>query len=649
MDITNLSIRNFLTIGHAELELGNRGLLLIQGKNEDDTSAASNGAGKSSIVDALCWCLYGTTARDVTGDDVVNATAKKDCEVAIMLVDGGMEYRIVRYRKHKVAKNALTVSQRDLTTGVGTDLSKGTDKETQEVVRKIMGCSLDVFIGAIYAGQERMPDLPGMTDKQLKLLIEEAAGVEELASAYQEASRQALAAKKDFDAAGAYVKTVEQRREQLDKELADAKANHKDFEDGRKDRARIELARVKPLEEGLAEARTNLAAYDQPALTARKATLEFELSAHAKQQAEMERLIALERKAIAAVASARTAAEGEKRRLDLQSEALADIESQVGNPCGECGKAYCEHDLEGAKKARQTAIDATKSELQAKLRILKDAMTERQKAEADIEAYKVTMTDVSAASAELTKIGTDLDTAAELRADIAEWQRDIKTIKLAAKSKLTETNPWTRAVEAKEADIERCDKELARACDELQKYERRADLLADAAKVFGPAGVRAHILDTVTPFLNERTGDYLGALADGNIHATWSTLASTAKGELKEKFNIDVTNDKGGKSFKALSGGEKRKVRIASNMALQDMVASRAEKPINLWIGDEIDHALDEPGLERLMTVLDRKAKERGTVVVISHNALDDWIDNVIQIKKSGGVSTVMGATHRGF
>jgi len=173
-------------------------------------------------------------------------------------------------------------------------------------------------------------------------------------------------------------------------------------------------------------------------------------------------------------------------------------------------------------------------------------------------------------------------------------------------------------------------------------------MLEDAVKVFGPAGVRAHVLDTVTPYLNERTQEYLGALADGNIHAEWSTLGKTAKGELREKFNIDVMNDKGAESFAGLSGGEKRKVRLATAMALQDMVASRATKPINIFIADEVDHALDESGLERLMGVLERKARERGTVLVISHNSLSDWIDNVITVTKSGGLATAAGATEHG-
>ena len=115
-----------------------------------------------------------------------------------------------------------------------------------------------------------------------------------------------------------------------------------------------------------------------------------------------------------------------------------------------------------------------------------------------------------------------------------------------------------------------------------------------------------------------------------------------SKGELREKFSIEVTNDKGAKTFRGLSGGEKRKVRLATALALQDLVATRAVKPIDLFIGDEIDDALDPAGLERLTTILEEKAKDRGTVMVISHNDLQDSISNIIQVEKKPGGGTII-------
>ena len=121
-------------------------------------------------------------------------------------------------------------------------------------------------------------------------------------------------------------------------------------------------------------------------------------------------------------------------------------------------------------------------------------------------------------------------------------------------------------------------------------------------------------------------------------------MSFTATGEVREKFHIDAHNDAvGTTSFGLLSGGEKRKVRLACALALQDIVASRAEKPINLLIGDEVDDALDESGLERLMGLLDEKSRERGTLLVISHNELSDWVREVCTVTRKAGQSTMEG------
>lgn len=76
-------------------------------------------------------------------------------------------------------------------------------------------------------------------------------------------------------------------------------------------------------------------------------------------------------------------------------------------------------------------------------------------------------------------------------------------------------------------------------------------------------------------------------------------------------------------------------------LALQDLVSARASKPINLLIADEIDDALDVSGLERLMSVMQEKAKAKGTILVISHNDLKSWIGNSITVVKRKGGSVV--------
>lgn len=649
MNITQLKITNFLTIGHAVVDLDNRGLLLIQGENKDDPSAESNGAGKSSIVDALCWALFGVTARGVTADAVVNKTAKKNCVVKVFIQDGAVKYSIHRFRKDAIEKNQAFICQTDAA-GATTDLSKGTDKETQEVINQVIGCSLDVFMASVYCGQERMPDLPGMTDKQLKLLIEEAAGVEVLSSAYTVARGRLTAAKARLDAVLPAKINAEANLADSVLKLDSLRDESSTFESLRKDRAKAELMKALPLKKQLAEVSAELAGMDYAtSLTEQLAELNDKLKGEKAERNELDALVKKTGQAEMAVVRARTSAQAKKNTLDVAIASLTRIDERVGSPCGECGKAYCEHDLEGARVAQQAAIDKCKEELRALGAVLKDAIEAHNAAQTVAETYKVAMTDFTAVAA-LQRDLTERRGAVLLKqGEVVSFEKQIVSIGEVAKAKLSEANPWSKSVAQTETDIERLETSIVEVSGKIESLIAETEMLDAAVRVFGPAGVRAHILDTVTPYLNERTREYLGALTDGNIHAEWNTLSKTAKGDLKEKFNIEVVNDTGAESFAGLSGGEKRKVRLATAMALQDMVASRATKPINIFVGDEIDHALDESGLERLMTVLERKARERGTVLIISHNSLADWCDNIITITKTGGLATVSGATERGF
>lgn len=649
MKFKKIKGENVLALGAFSIELDDRGLILLQGENVDNSSATSNGAGKSSIPDALCWAIYGTTARDVSGDKIVNNRAKKNTYASVMIEDDGFEYTITRHRKHATNGNSVIVHSQNIATGELVDLTKGTDKETQEVINKIIGCGLDVFMSSIYAGQERMPDLPGMTDKQLKLLLEEAAGVEILADASAEVRSRHNIAKTQLAHFQTSIERLETMLESTKLEADKSEVKVKEFEDGRKGRAQAHLLKIKPIMASASDEENQLATFDEGAIKADMEKCRIALAERSSQDATLKALNAEVTMAERHVATTQAEAAALKRQLLSAKQAVDDVDNQVGKSCGECGKTYCEHDLEVAKKARAAALEAKKGEVAPIAEELKRRTAALEEAKKKRDAFEASMTDTSEVAARSNELAMKLRKIEALRASIASHKASIETHRANAKAELTAVNPWKSALEVIQKRIDEIEKSIIVSKYDLSKKEAEVALLTDAVKVFGPAGVRAHILDTVTPFLNEQTAEYLGALSDGNLHAVWSTLSRTAKGELKEKFNIEVSDDTGADTFAGLSGGEKRKVRLACAMALQDMVASRATKPLEMFIADEIDHALDEAGLERLMGVLDRKARERGTVIVISHQSLSDWIPNVITVTKKDGFSTLSGATARGF
>lgn len=645
MKFGTLTIENFMAIGEAKVSLADRGLVLIQGINAYESSADSNGAGKSSIADALSWVLYGTTARGESGDDIVNNETGKNCRVMVDVEEGVDVYRITRYRKHHKGKNRLDVMKLD-PSGTITELTKGTDKLTQIVVEQIIGCSHEVFCGAVYAGQERMPDLPGMTDKQLKMLIEEASGATILEAAYAEANTKLRAADQALKDATSTVLTFDRQRDDALASLANAQTNLKSWAEARKEEileigavAKAKKAEVQERIEGLAKMG------DAVAIANEIRIIDNSIKSVAAEQAQDRKNADAFDKASRTYAAAGTNLASYKRTLERAKKELTDLDHQVGCPCSTCDRPYSAEDIAPAKKLAAEKVAEAARDVELQQTCVEDAQKAMQRAADARDAYRASMTDVSAASAERASLQTKLDDIRRAEAELARVQADFKRLVEQIKEKKDEENPWL-------AEIARCEKlveDRSNAMHAAQEKEttaaRDAKVAKHVAEVYSPTGVRAFLLDDVTPFLNDQTAKYLGTLSDGNITATWTTLVKNAKGELREKFSIEVENANGGKKFGLVSGGEKRKVRVACALALQDLVARRATKPIELFIGDEIDDALDRAGQERLIQILEEKARERGSVFIVSHADLKDWIRNQITVKRTGPRSTIEETT----
>lgn len=639
MDIQKLHIENFLTIGNATLSLNNKGLVLVQGENKDDPSADSNGAGKSSIPDALCWALYGETARGVKGDAVVNKVIGKNCYIKVTIEDDGVFYFVERYRKHKTGKSRLHLFSAESLSAPSVDLTLGTDKLTQVAVDKVIGCSLEVFRASIYAGQDIMPDLPGMTDKQLKVLVEEAAGIDRLQLAHDIAKVKKGEAEKELSAAEGLHDRHESERNRLDGEFTNLVEKRDEWSSDRKAKIKssTEIAKVLVID---VKSRKPV---DTSDLIVEIEEFDKKLEGRSKEEEELERL----NKRVAGCESDILLINSDtKTTMKLAKDKkveLDDVDNSIGKPCPDCGKPYEESDLTELKTLKKKSISNYIDRVKD-LKLQLDVRSKALKAAVSVAAeFRASMTDVSKVVELQKKLRLEIDAANLANQHTQRLKENAKAEVEKIKELKAEVNPYKSLAN----DVEMKQFEVAKKCDEawddIDVKESAFNLTKEAVEVFGASGVRAHILDSVTPYLNDRTAHYLGSLSDGNIEAVWSTLTKTAKGDIREKFNIEVVNEKGAESFMGLSGGEKRKVRLATSMALQDMVASRASKPINLFIADEVDHALDGAGLERLMGILDEKARERGTVLVISHNELSDWIREQVMVTKKDGLSTVSG------
>ncbi|MCP1539997.1 AAA family ATPase [Methylorubrum extorquens] len=635
MKILDVEIENFLTIAQAKVTMNERGLVLVQGENLCDSSADSNGAGKSTFADGVFWCLYDETSREVSGDDVINWAAKKGTRVATRVEDGGNTYTIARHRKHKTAKNRLLVTMVD-PDGETHDLTLGTDKLTQTVVNEIIGCSREVFIAAVLAGQDQMPDLPGMTDKNLKVIVEEAAGTTVLEKGHRVALTQLNEAKAALDKAKMTADVAVGRFDDAVGALDQAGEDLNAWERDRKGEIERLTDEVRNLVGVVKVKRGELATENRPAVEAQLAAEEAKLAGLAGEVTEERRLsheLTLAQRLVDGHQHSIDTISARARRLKADHDGL---DHKVGCPCSSCDKPYTAADIAPAKANAASALRAELVTLRDVKSDHANAVAALEIARSAVETHRASMTDASATHALCARLRASLVDLDRRQREIDQIVERARTLGEQIKRSQAQPNPH-EAIQARCSEaVERTNEVMieAQAAERAQALE--LEIAREVCEVFAPAGARAEMLDEVTPYLNAQTAKYLGTLSDGNIRASWSTLTRSAKGELKEKFSIEVTHALGGDKFKAISGGEKRKVRVAAALALQDLVASRASKTIPLFIGDEIDNALDSAGIERLTTILQEKARERGTVFIISHSDLKDWVPQVMKVTKTG-------------
>jgi len=165
MKFKRLFVKNFLSIGEIDLDFGSyNGLVLVEGVNKDSKASESNGAGKSSIFEAIYWVLFGKTKRGLIGDNVINFNAGKDCVVILEFDD----CKVIRARKHKEYGDNLLFYK------AGKDLSKGSIKDTQLEINKHLNMSELTFLKTISFGQGDVKPFASLTDKELKEVFEQA-------------------------------------------------------------------------------------------------------------------------------------------------------------------------------------------------------------------------------------------------------------------------------------------------------------------------------------------------------------------------------------------------------------------------------------------------------------------------------------------
>jgi DNA repair exonuclease SbcCD ATPase subunit len=143
-----VTAKNFLSIGNVTqaVTMGDKPLTLVIGNNLDmggEDSGNKNGVGKTCILNALSYALYGQALTNIKRDNLINKTNGKNMLVTTEFTKNDIKYRIERGRKPNILK--LFINDKQLEDSTEADDSQGDSRETQKSIEQLLEMTHTMF------------------------------------------------------------------------------------------------------------------------------------------------------------------------------------------------------------------------------------------------------------------------------------------------------------------------------------------------------------------------------------------------------------------------------------------------------------------------------------------------------------------------
>jgi DNA repair exonuclease SbcCD ATPase subunit len=681
IQIKNLTVRNFMSVGAATqaVNFDRKDITLVLGENLDlGGDGSRNGTGKTTIINALSYALYGTALSNIRKDNLVNKTNGKNMLVSLEFAVNGAEYRIERGRKPNVLKfyvnNEATVA---------TDEAQGDSRETQDAVERIMNMSHDMFKHVVALNTYTEPFLGLKANDQrtiieqllgITLLSERADAIKELARGTKDAvSQEEFRIRAVVEANSRIAEQIEslRRRRVLWQKKQDSDLEYLATQYADLTQINIEAELL---------AHRDLAVYSQQktaqdahtALVARSTAwrqkqfrdvaefranydllshidIEAELAAHtalvahthqAKNTTDLEKLIA------------RGRADGVREQAAVVKLA-AEIAELEAHKCYACGQEFHDGSHEAVLESKRKTL---------------------QEAELQAVATTVQLTEHTAALTALGVLGARPATHYRTEAEAIRHSSELENIQKQIDAKLDELDPYAEQVseytevvlgaqpvthydtEAKAvthlSQVANLLQQITAKTAETDPYtDQIDDMTNQALQIVGydtlndlnrlqehqdfllklltskDSFVRKKIIDQNLSYLNARLTHYLDRI--GLPHT------------VKFQNDLSVSIEELGREldFDNLSRGERTRLILSLNFAFRDVWES-LYSPINLLFVDElIDNGLDTAGVENALALLKRMSRERHkSIWLVSHrDELSGRVENILKVVKENG------------
>ncbi len=656
--------------------------------------AGDNGAGKSSLLDAMTFSLWGK-ARSNSADDLIHQ-GQDNMRVALVFRQDGNRYRVIRQRK--AGKRGASLLELQSSNGVGDwqGLSGATIKETQAKIDDLLHLDFETFTNSAMLAQGRADEFTTKTPSQRKQVLATILGLstwevyesrakERVADAKTELARldsklaeiqTALGTRTELED---YLKEAEGRAGTINEELQEAEKEWASLERNREELSTFHgqltktLANIRNIEGQISDAeqlrKKTEAQADETAIQAALDEVKERLDTLLPLEAKRDEIIK-ERSLVAEqIGSLKGANKAMAPAADPLKKRMATLESATEPVCPTCGEALTEEHRAEVVAELQAAVDGMREKHQAnQIRIKKfdEQVSELDREKSDLDrqlrdrpnlekqvgTLQATLEQAGAASERLEALATQVEQWSEDHATALQESKDIRESIDKAKELLGETTLSESDLERLRGERRSADERVGsarqklEALDKLEGEQEIAQVARNKAaddkgiydelrQAFGKTGVPAMIIETAVPELERSANELLSRMTDGRMHVRIETQREIKTGEIREALDIVISDELGSRPYEMYSGGESFRIDFAVRIALAKLLARRAGAQVRCLLIDEGFGSQDAQGRDHLVAAINSIQDDFERILVITHiEELKDAFPDRIEIEK---------------
>jgi len=581
--IKNITVKNFMSVGNQTqaVDFDKNLLTLVLGENLDlggDDSGSRNGTGKTTIVNALSYALYGEALTKIKKENLINKTNGKHMLVTVEFDVNGKQFKIERGRKPNLLKFYVDHVQQSAEDA--DDDAQGDSRETQKAIEHLLGMSHTMFKHLVCLNTYTEPFLAMRANDQREV-IEQLLGITLLSEKAESLKLQTKEVKDSIQVETFKIDSIRTSNEKVQQSIDSLTTKSKAWETKREQ---------------------DIHGYSKAITELRSVDIEAEITKHARLKVYDEQSAKI-------------------RALNKQK---ATLETAVGQADKTVGKYTTELETLDDKKCpscEQELHDHKHEEMRV--------VAEKNLMDSAEYLNKVN-NDLTIVIKEINDIG-DINGRPHTYYDTAEeaynHKNNVESLETAQKARETEANPYLEQVEElKNTALQEISWDTVNTLTSMKDHMEFLHKLLTNKDSF----IRKKIIDQNLSYLNKRLSYYLAK----------SGLPHQVK--FLNDLNVEITQLGQDLDFDNLSRGERNRLILSLSWAFRDVWESLYQPINLLFIDELIDAGMDAAGVEASLSILKKMARERNkNIYLISHkDELAGRVNNILHVIKENGFTS---------